>query len=71
MLSSKFCFFRRSPGKPYGRLPHDSRCATTRAEFFDLTHGGTKTRLGSGIELTTSRKALSKSFIAYIHPNMT
>ena len=47
----------RSTGKPYRRMPLDSRCATTRAELSGVTHGGTKTRVGLGIELTTSHKA--------------
>ncbi|MFS8010981.1 hypothetical protein Hanom_Chr14g01303441 [Helianthus anomalus] len=71
MLASKFDFFEHSLGKPYRQLPFDSRCVITRAELSGVTHGGTKTRLGSGIELTKSHKTLSKSFIACIHPNIT
>ncbi|MFS7999491.1 hypothetical protein Hanom_Chr12g01166811 [Helianthus anomalus] len=57
MLASKFGFFGCSLGKPYRRLPLDSRCATTRAELSGVTHGGTKIRLDSRIELTTSHRA--------------
>ncbi|MFS7992269.1 hypothetical protein Hanom_Chr12g01080361 [Helianthus anomalus] len=53
-VSFKVWLFGRFPGKPYRRLLLDSRCATTRA---GVTHGGTKTQLGLGIELTTSHKA--------------
>ncbi|MFS7940543.1 hypothetical protein Hanom_Chr05g00465721 [Helianthus anomalus] len=56
MVASKFGFSGRSPEKPYRRLPLDSCCATTRAELSGVTHDGTKTRLGSRIELTTSHK---------------
>ncbi|MFS7934207.1 hypothetical protein Hanom_Chr05g00388871 [Helianthus anomalus] len=57
MLFSEFGFFRCSTWKLYRRLSLDSHCGTTRAELFGVTHGGTKTRVGSGIELTTSHKA--------------
>ncbi|MFS8019224.1 hypothetical protein Hanom_Chr15g01401311 [Helianthus anomalus] len=71
MLTLKFGFFWLFPGKQYRRLSLDSRCATKRAELSGVTHGGTKTRLGLGFELTTLHKALSKSYIAYIHSDMT
>ncbi|MFS8031022.1 hypothetical protein Hanom_Chr17g01540851 [Helianthus anomalus] len=57
MLASKFDFFRRSPGKSYRQLPLDSRYAIKRSEPPGVTHGGTKTGLGSGIKLTTSHKS--------------
>ncbi|KAJ0623619.1 hypothetical protein HanIR_Chr01g0034201 [Helianthus annuus] len=60
MLASKFGFFGRSSGKPYRRLPLDSR-ATTRAELSGVTYSGTKTQLGSEIELTTSRPSPNPS----------
>ncbi|MFS7892515.1 hypothetical protein Hanom_Chr00s000644g01653321 [Helianthus anomalus] len=57
MLASKFGFFGRSTEKLPCRLPLDSRCATTKAELYGVTHGWTKTRLSSRIKVTTSHKA--------------
>lgn len=58
------------PRNSYSRLPLDGRCATTRAELSNITHGGTKTQAGSGFVLTTSQ-GLAQIFHCQYPPKIT
>uniref|UniRef100_A0A251UUS6 Uncharacterized protein n=1 Tax=Helianthus annuus TaxID=4232 RepID=A0A251UUS6_HELAN len=56
----------RSPGKPYRGCHLTDLCVTTRTELSVITHGETKTLVGSGFELTTSHKLKSHPGFCFV-----